>query len=582
MIRQPIVAVMGHVDHGKTTILDCIRKSTVAKKEAGAITQHIGASEVPAENLRGLCSDAMHRMRIELKIPGLLFIDTPGHEAFTNLRERGGSIADIAVLVIDIAQGVQPQTRESIRILRQYKTPFLVAANKVDLITGWVPQKTSSFRDSIALQPEHAQKRVDERLYAIIGELYELGINAERFDRVEDFTKQVAIVPMSAVTGEGVSELLLSLVGLSQRYLEQQLRFEVSGPGKASILEVKEEKGLGNTVDIILYDGTLRKNDTVVFGTLQGAASTKVRGLLKPVVEPRSSADKFLYVDEVHAASGVKLFAPGLEAAVSGSPLLVAEGNEEELKKQIAEQLQALIFSSEEKGVLLRADTLGSVEALLRLLKEKGIPVRNASVGKVTRQDILEAAVVAKEDPCLGVIFSFNTRSTEDAIAEAQARGVRIFESNVVYTLLTNYAAWVSEEKEKKKKGVVLPWPAKVKVLPGCCFRASKPAIFGVEIREGKLKAKSQLMKEDGSIIGEVKAIQAEKESIPEAAKGAQVAISLDEPVFHKNLFEGDVLLVFINRGQASQLEKVYGDELTAEEKALLEKILNITSPSVF
>jgi len=145
LIRSPIVCVLGHVDHGKTSILDAIRGSRVAAREAGGITQMIGASYITKEDIERLAKDLHGKLNFNLKIPGLLFIDTPGHEAFTNLRDRGGSIADIAILVVDIAQGFQPQTIESLRILKQYKTPFVVAANKIDLITGWSEQKTASF-----------------------------------------------------------------------------------------------------------------------------------------------------------------------------------------------------------------------------------------------------------------------------------------------------------------------------------------------------------------------------------------------------------------------------------------------------
>src|SRR3989338_6661563 len=241
-MRQPIVAVMGHVDHGKTSLLDAIRKTNVAGKEAGAITQHIGASEVSLGSISGICSGLLARSGLRIAIPGLLFIDTPGHESFTHLRQRGGSIADIAVLVVDVMQGFQPQTVESIKILREFKTPFVVAANKVDLISGWKRREAGcGILESIGSQRPDVQTRFDEQLYGIVGKLHGLGIGSERFDRVSDFTKQVAIIPVSAKTGEGIPELLLSIAGLSQRFLESELKTEVSGPGQGSVLEVKEE-----------------------------------------------------------------------------------------------------------------------------------------------------------------------------------------------------------------------------------------------------------------------------------------------------------------------------------------------------
>ena len=313
VLRQPIVVVMGHVDHGKTSLLDAIRKTNVAKKEAGAITQHIGASEISLDDIRELCSRTMKGALPAFTIPGLLFIDTPGHGAFTHLRERGGSIADIAVLVVDINQGFQPQTIESIKILRSFKTPFIVAANKIDIITGWKSKPDTGILADIESQRPEAQSRLDELLYGVVGKLNDLGIGSERFDRVEDFTRQVAIIPVSAKTAEGLPELLLSIAGLSQKFLESQLKTEVGGAGKGTILEVKQEQGLGTTIDVILYEGTLRKNDTILFGTINGAAQTKIRGLLKPNLKPAGEGDKYEYVDEVNAAAGIKIYASGLE-----------------------------------------------------------------------------------------------------------------------------------------------------------------------------------------------------------------------------------------------------------------------------
>jgi translation initiation factor 5B len=239
-IRSPIICILGHVDHGKTTLLDSIRGTTVAKKEAGGITQMIGASYVPRGEIDELSKDLASKMKADLKIPGLLFIDTPGHEAFTNLRDRGGSLADLAILVVDVLQGFQPQTVESIKILKQYKTPFIIAANKIDALGGWKSHKTNSFMQSLSQQPEHIQARLDEKMYALMGKISEYGFDSERFDHVRDFTKQIAIVPISAKTKEGLSELLVLIGGLSQRFLGDRLEIDEKGRGKGSIIEVKD------------------------------------------------------------------------------------------------------------------------------------------------------------------------------------------------------------------------------------------------------------------------------------------------------------------------------------------------------
>lgn len=581
-MRQPIVVVMGHVDHGKTSLLDAIRSTNVAKKEAGAITQHIGASEISLEDIVGSCAPVMGKRMPSFTIPGLLFIDTPGHESFTHLRERGGSIADIAVLVVDIMQGFQPQTIESIRILREFRTPFVVAANKVDLIEGWKSKEgkdgACSVISNIDSQKPEVQSRLDEKVYGVVGKLSERGIESERFDRVSDFTKQVAIIPVSAKTGEGLPELLLSIAGLSQKFLEKELKTDVAGPGRGSVLEVKEEKGLGTTIDIIIYDGTLRKNDEIIFATINGPQKTRVRGLLKPNLHPSGEGDRYEYVDEVHAASGVKVYSPGLEGALSGSPVLVEDGNPN--TDEIAEMkeiLQGIVFESEKNGVIVKADTLGSLEALRKLLSDQKVDIKRASIGKVAKKDIADAAVVAASEPYKGVVLSFNMEVPDDASDEAAKRGVKVFSSRVIYSLCEDYAAWVEEEKKRAAGSAVerLPLPAKIRVLPGCTFRASKPAIVGVEIIEGRLKKGVRLMDRKGELVGEVREIQKDGKPVKETHAGEQLAISIEGAVCGKTICEGSDYLVFIGRKEAGEL--ISAAALPQTELAVLDEILSIT-----
>ncbi|MFA4983019.1 MAG: translation initiation factor IF-2 [Candidatus Micrarchaeia archaeon] len=582
-IRQPIVVVMGHVDHGKTSLLDAIRSTNVAKKEAGAITQHIGASEVDLRSIQCTCEELLKKSRMNFTIPGLLFIDTPGHESFTRLRERGGSIADIAVLVVDIAQGFQPQTIESIRILRQFKTPFIVAANKVDLVNGWREQKggcaCGSILSNIGAQREDVQLRMDELLYKAVGKLSELGIESERFDRVRDFTKQVAIVPVSAKTGEGLPELLLSIAGLSQKFLENELKTEVEGPGKGSVLELREEKGLGTTIDVIIYDGVLRKNDTVIFGTINGSASAKVRGLLKPKLRPTGEGDRFEYVDKVTAASGVKIYAPGLEGALSGSPLIVDSGDgKSDGMKEINEMIRGIMFESEKSGVIVKADTLGSLEALTKLLSGQGVEIKSAGVGRVAKKDIATASAIGASEPLKAVVLAFNVPVADDAADEAARAGVKVFSSNVIYSLCDDYAEWLSEQKKKSSQSAEnrLPLPAKILALPRCTFRASKPAIFGVEILGGRLRKGVRLMTARGEIIGEVREVQKEGKGVNEGKRGEQLAISVEGAICGKTFIEGDTLYSYIGKREGEELAACCTD-MDDDSKALLLEILGIT-----
>jgi translation initiation factor 5B len=554
----------------------------VAKKGAGAITQHIGASEIPIGKIKETCLPLLEKMRMKLAIPGLLFIDTPGHESFTHLRKRGGSIADIAILVVDILSGFQPQTIESIKILREFKTPFIVAANKVDLISGWKPDPRSkdscSIVSDIYAQKPEVQSKLDELVYSIVAKLSELGFESERFDRVSDFTRQVAIVPVSAKTGEGLPELLLSIAGLSQRFLEKSLETDENSAGMGSILEVKEEKGLGTTIDVILYEGVLRKNDEIIFGTVNGAAKAKVRGILKPKLYPKGENDRFEYVDEVRAAAGVKIYATGLEGALAGSPLLVDDGNPKtDQLREIEEMIKGILVESEEIGVIVKADTLGSVEAMHKLLAASNVKIKKAGVGRVTKKDVVDASVVKAEDTLKGVVLAFNVGIAEDAQEEAAKAGVKIFSSNVIYTLCEDYAAWIEEEKAKSAKAAEerLPMPAKLLVLPGCIFRSSKPAIFGVEVLDGRLKKGVRLMDRLGNIVGEAKEFQKDGKPLPQAVRGEQVAISVEGAVCGKSFAEGDVLYVYITESEGRELLECCS--LSEDERRTLEEILSLT-----
>ena len=577
MIRQPIIVVMGNVDHGKTTLLDKIRNTAIANKEAGGITQHIGASEVPIDVIKKICKSILSSFKINITIPGLLFIDTPGHEAFTNLRKRGGSVADLAVLVVDITKNFEPQTYEAIEILRQYKTPFIVAANKIDLITGWRPNNNESFVETIAKQQPNVVSELDNRIYEIIGKLSELGFNSERFDRVKDFQREVLIIPVSAKTGEGIPELLLYATGLSQKFLEKRISIEVNGPGKGSIIEKKEEKGLGTTIDVILYDGTLKVNDTIAFATSTGIGLSKIKALLKPkpLQELRESSGKFYYVDSVSAASGVKISGTGLDDALPGSLVLSTDypNYENEIKAEIAD-----LFATERKGIILKADSIGTIEAVSKLLAGIGVSISKKGLGNVTKRDVLDAYAMRAIDPYSAVVLSFGVKIDEDALREAEATDITIINENVIYKIIDEYKEWLENERKKARESAErsLIFPGMVKVIPNTCFRVSHPAIFGIEVLAGKIRPSYLLMNKNGNIIGRIREIQDNGITLQEAKKGDKVAISIDDITFGRQVKEDDILYTHVNDESERLLRQKFSDLLNNEERELLNVISEI------
>lgn len=582
-IRQPIITVLGHVDHGKTTLLDKIRGTAVARKEPGEITQHIGASIVPASVLEKLAEPLRKFFpKLKIEIPGLLFIDTPGHELFASLRRRGGSVADMAILVIDIIEGVKPQTREAINLLKERKVPFVVAANKIDRIEGWKPNPDAPFLESIQKQSPKTIEKLEERIYSLIGQLYEFGFESERFDRVKDFRRTVAIVPVSAKTGEGVPELLALIAGLAQQFMKKKL-ITSEDAAKGVVLEVREEPGLGTTLDTIIYDGIIRKNDTIVVASRNGYKVTKVRALLlpRPLQDMRMHEGRFIQVDYVVAAAGVKIVAPELEDVIAGTPLYVVPPDKqpEEYGKLVVEEVKQIIVKSESDGVVVKADTLGSLEALIEALKRENIPIRLADVGPVSKNDALEAAVVKKSKPEYGVILVFNTKILSEAVELIEKENIKVFTNNVIYQLLEDYLKWLREYKEQEKLRELesLVRPGKIRILPGYVFRRSDPAIVGIEVLGGTIKPGYPLMRSDGAEVGVVMQIRDRDNVLKQAVIGQRVAISIKGKVMvGRQIDEGDVIYTDIPKEHVVVWLTKYRNELRDDEKSVLEEIIKI------
>ncbi|MCD6370440.1 MAG: translation initiation factor IF-2 [Thermoplasmata archaeon] len=568
-IRQPIVSVLGHVDHGKTTLLDRIRGTSVAQREAGKITQHIGATEVPIDIIYRICGKLIKR---EFKVPGLLFIDTPGHEAFTTLRARGGSLADLAVLVIDINEGIMPQTVESINILKRYRTPFVIAANKIDLIFGWKNCENEPFVVAIQKQKERVQTAIDEKIYSIVEKLYEMGFSAERYDRISDFTQNVAIIPMSAKLGTGIADLLLVLVGLAQKFLERHLRTE-EGPGEGTVLEVKEERGLGKTIDVIVYSGTFRKGDTIVVGsTTSEPIVTKIKAILKPkpLDEMRDPRDRFLSVKEVHAAAGIKIAAPSLENALAGSPVIVANENIQDVVNRVKKET-GINIELQEEGVVVKADALGSLEALAYELKQEGIPIKKADIGDISKRDIVDSLTI--RNPLYRVILGFNVRVLPEA--EKEAHKIKIFTNNVIYKIIEDYKEWMEQKKREleAEKRMEITFPGKFKILPEYVFRLSKPAIVGVRVLGGRIRVGQRILREDGRVVGRIKSIRKDDTNVLEAIMGEEVAIAIDDVTIGRQLKAGEVYYIDIPEAHGRKLFKM---NLSYEEQQVLEEIAGI------
>ncbi len=583
-LRKILLTVVGHVDHGKTSLLDKIRRTAVATGEAGAITQAIGVSIIPIDTIKKICGKLFEALKGKVSIPGLLAIDTPGHAAFTSLRKRGGSLADIAILVVDINEGFKLQTIESIEILKANKVPFVIAANKVDLMHGWKNEADKSLLQNMTCLDHQAVAEFEKKMYELVGKVQEYGLDAERFDRVSDYTKQIAIIPVSAKTGQGIPEMLMVITGLAQKYFEEKLQVDEKGNGKGTILEVKEEKGLGVTLDCILYNGSLKVNDTLIIGGVEVPIVTKVRALLEPaeLAEMREKKSKFKNVKEVNAATGVKISAPGLENAIAGMPIRGCDSqdqkNVEELKKEVQEEVKEVVMECDEcLGVIVKADTIGGLEALRNLLNEKNIPISSASLGNISKKDISKIETVKAEDPFLGVLLGFNLKMPDEIADLAKSKGLKIILHEVIYQIIDEYQAYTEQLKkdiEMKEFGKLVR-PCKFAVLKGYVFRQNNPAIVGVEVEIGQIKTGDPIMNKNGKPISKVKSLKEGQENKTLAEQGKQLAMAMDGVTIGRQVSEGDFLYTDIPEEDFVKLKELK-KHLSKMELTVLKEIAEI------
>jgi len=567
---------MGNVDSGKTQLLDTIRSTAIVESEPGRITQSIGCSLITTETIKKICGSLLEKNSLEIKIPGFVIIDTPGHAAFTNLRRRGGNLADIAILVIDINEGVKVQTLECIDILKQYKTPFVIALNKIDLLPGWSLNKDKNLLENIKSQNEKAMLLHEKKLYEAVGKLSGLEFNSERFDRIEDYTKQIAIIPISAKTGEGLPELLMVMTGLSQKFLEESLKVDIDGYAKGTVLEVKEERGLGTTIDVIIYNGSLNQNDTIVIGSLNEPVVTKVKALLEPVQssEMRDRKTKFKQVKRVEAATGAKISAPDLDKVVAGMPLRSCSLDEvEKVKEEIKKEVEEVVIETDKNGIVIKADSLGSLEALIKILREKNIEIKKASIGSITKKDISDAETSYEKDPLQCAVLGFNV----ELLPDVKIGNAKVLSNNIIYKLIESFEQWREEARKalEAKEIEYLYRPCKLQIMKGYVFRQNNPAIVGIEVLAGTLKTGTPLMKNEGAAITEANGMQHEQENIDIAEKGKQIAVSLPNVTVGRQVHENDILYSAIPEEHFRKL-KEFKKYLTPEEIGVLKEIAEI------
>lgn len=495
-LRSPICCILGHVDTGKTKLLDKIRQTNVQEGEAGGITQQIGATYFPVEAIRQKTAVVNRDGKFEFKVPGLLIIDTPGHESFSNLRSRGSSLCNIAILVVDIMHGLEQQTLESMRLLRERKTPFIVALNKIDRLYGWKKIENNGFRESLALQNKAVQNEFKNRLEKTKLAFAEQGFNSEVFYENKSMARYVSLVPTSAHTGEGIPDMLKLIVQLTQERMVSSLMYlsEV----QATVLEVKAIEGFGMTIDVILSNGVLREGDRIVLCGVDGAIKTNIRALLTPApLRELRLKSQYVHHKEVKAALGVKISAPGLEGAIAGSRLLVVgpDDDESDLEDEVESDLASLFSRVETsgRGVSVQASTLGSLEALLDFLKDCKIPVANVGIGPVYKRDVMQCCIMKEKAPDYAVMLCFDVKVDKEAQTYADEQGIKIFTADIIYHLFDSFTKHMNEQLEKKKEEskMLAVFPCVLNTV--AVFNKTNPIVIGVDVVEGQLKVNTPI-----------------------------------------------------------------------------------------
>jgi len=560
-IRQPIITVAGHVDHGKTSILDCFRESSVQECEAGGITQKISFTKYPLAQIKNACP-LIDQHGVNIELPGFLFIDTPGHAAFTNLRKRGGSLADLAILVVSIKEGIKPQTAEVLQILKANKTPFLIALNKIDTISGWQTHMGQPLRNSMETQAMNVKQEFQEALLTFQGALSQHGFESDLYDEIKDFTKGISIVPCSAKTKEGIPELLLTICGLSQKFLKE--RIKISKDAKGVILEVKKEKSMP-CIEAILYDGTLKTNDKIAVATMDGAIETKVRAIEE--IEPLCF--NYKNTKETTAATGIRLHLTTKENILPGMPFQIINNNLKEIKESFKKEISGAI-KLDKQGIIIKADSLGSLEALITLLKQESIPIVKARIGDITKSDIISAKANLEINPLDSIILGFNVKICEDVATD----NTKILTEEVVYKLIEDLKEWRKNKHAEieRERLLSLAQICKVEILHQHVFRNSNPAVFGVHVHAGKLKTGMKLIDEKGEEVSRVKAMQHEKESVQEADEDQELAVSLPGINFERKLKEIKFLYSELSEKQFKSFKK-NKDLLSRNELQALQEI---------
>eukprot|EP01132_Coremiostelium_polycephalum_P004539 gene4539-5655_t len=579
-LRSPILCILGHVDTGKTSLLDKIRNTNVQGGEARGITQQIGASFIPVEAIKEKTKSFAEKVKMDFKLPGLLLIDTPGHESFNNLRSRGSGLCDLAILVIDIMHGLEAQTLESIELLRMRKTPFIVALNKVDRIYDWKPCVNTDFKESLKLQSRLAAQEFEQKVRETVAGLAAQELNAELYWRNKDHRKYVSLVPTSAHTGEGLSDLMLVVIQLMQKIMLEKVVY--SSKLQCTLLEVKMMEGYGTTVDAVLVNGVLNEGDRVIVSGFNGPIETTIRTLLTPPPLRESRVkSQFVSHKSIRASMGVKIVAPNLTDAVPGTSLIVInEGDDvEQLKSEAKREVESVLNDVETSGigVSVQASTLGSLEAFLNFLKKIKVPVASVAIGPVHKKHIMNTAIMHEKDAKYAVLLAFDVKVEESAKVAAEEMKVTVFQDETIYLFEKKLKEYFGQIKEtlRSQTANICVWPCLLEITE--VFRNKNPIVCAVKVKEGTLRVGTPIIVPESGMsdVGIVQSIKLNDKEVQIAKKDDHVSVGFDDSntktTFGRHFDDKKIWYSKITRESLDALKAAWADELTKQDIQLLK-----------
>ena len=503
MLRSPICTVLGHVDAGKTSLLDMLRESNVQKKEAGGITQKIGTTFMKKESIEEITKE----INKEIKIPGIIYVDTPGHECFSAIRLCGLLISDIIIIIVDIFKGLEQQTIECINLLHEYKKPFIIAVNKIDRLNGWksnTPNMSTCLKNVLKNQNKNTLSILDDHINKICNQLSSYGFHSSLYYKNNDIKYTISIVPISAKLGFGLPDLIMLINVLSQQMISSKLTVTNKVDGGYIIEKIKDKK-YGNLLSSLLINGKIKNNDCIMLlDENDNIVEFQLKHLYEPIegLEVKDSLN-ILLVPEINTQLPFIIKCNDELNPKPGTPFYVVNKDNktkiyELLEKYKNKYLNPNKIKLEKYGIQINAKTYNSAQGLGELCNTKGIQISKIMIGDINKINLMklnnkyENLNKTKNDFTFNkrymVILAYDTCVSDELLKMAEDMNIKIMTNKLIYQLVEEYENHVVKlDKEFKNQYPNLRKPCEIKIIDKFVFHKKDPIIIGVSVTKNNL-----------------------------------------------------------------------------------------------